>query len=356
MKLNPHFRSADEVETPGNLRDLCGWSDQVDPIESDLIDTEQRVFGELVEESPATFTERIARTPLDAMFERWTQFQADKGRYAGSADWSLLDEFAHGSPLVWFPQIIGSCVVSNTFRRWVDRLTYQIVFLGESMEHLGRNESGPENYSPYGPFWYGLARQKANMRRGDGLYAGPMVWAMMQGALRSDDERLAGILQRAGLNAASDFPEPQGRDGAELYRRFGRHEFVNELKPRIQYPLGESLDVTSADQLWDLLQAGKPSFKCSMEAIHKVGEHPDGFAIHARNRRDSWAHNMSFAGCFISSDGERWFRESNESWGAQHIYNRAFDEVDRAFRGGGLTVRAIGEIEGPESQPPQFAA
>ncbi|MEO1530281.1 MAG: hypothetical protein AAFX06_33230 [Planctomycetota bacterium] len=350
-KINPDFRGADEIAVPKNLREMCGWSDKTDPDESTLLDIEQRSFGALIEETPQTFTERLARAAVGPMLEKWNQFQADRGRYPGSNDLSLLDEFVHGAPLIWLAQLIGSCVCSNTFRPWVARLMWQVMLLGDPFEFLGRSEFGAANYSFYGPFQYGLARQKANMTRGDGLYCAPFTWALMQGVLRCDQPQLRSLLKREGLAGKNDLPEPQGRDGMALYRDFGRHRHIGSLRQYIQYPMAESPQVTSAQQLWDLALAGKPAFVCSMEAIHKVGTHKDGFAIHARNPRDQWAHNMSFQGVFVASDGERFFRESNESWGEKHIYNRKFDEVDRAFRTGRLTVQAIGELEGPESSP-----
>ncbi|MEL6109987.1 MAG: hypothetical protein AAFU85_28580 [Planctomycetota bacterium] len=61
--LNPDFRGADEIEVPKNLREMCGWSDMIDPDESTLIDVERQSFGALVEESPATFETMLAREP-----------------------------------------------------------------------------------------------------------------------------------------------------------------------------------------------------------------------------------------------------------------------------------------------------
>lgn len=352
MTLNPDFRGSDEIEVPKNLRDMCGWSDIDDPDLNDLIDFERRAFGELEEAYPARFQTQIPQEIEPAMKARWDQFQQSKGRYPGSADWSLLDEFVHGEPLLWKPQIIGSCVCSNTLRPWAARLMYQITLVGDPMEYLGRSEFGPENYSFYGPFTYGHARKKANMRRGDGLYCAPMAWSLMQGVLKCDTPQLLRILQSRGLADSTDFPEPQGRDGASFYREMGNWKFIDELSQYIDFAMEESPTVRSGDQLWDLLQDGKPSFVCSGEAIHKIGEHPDGFAIHARNPRDSWAHNMSFQGALVASDGERFIRQCNQSWGEKHIYTRRLSEVDKAIRSGGLTIQSIGKIAGPSSSPP----
>ena len=350
-KINPDFRTIEEVYTPRDLRQLTGWSQHVDPDERELIDTERRTLADIEASQPDRFQTQVAKEIPAEMLAKWTEFQKNKGRYEGSADWSLLDEFAHGQALVWLPQIIGSCVCSNTLRPWVARLMYQIVLLGDSMEYLGRGEFGPKNYSFYGPYTYGEARKKANMKGSDGLYCAPMAWSLMQGVVACNEPKLLEILQDAGFARDKDFPEPQSKG---LYRAFGNWQYIDRLKPYADFALEESPSVTSADQLWDLLQVGKTAFQCSMEAIHKIGDHPDGFPIHARNPRDRWAHNMSWQGCFIASDGERFFRMSNESWGANHIYNRKFDEVDRAFRSGRLTVQAIGQIAGPSSSPPKI--
>lgn len=136
---------------------------------------------------------------------------------------------------------------------------------------------------------------------------------------------------------------------------FGSWSYLDDFTPYADYRVLELPRVRSADQLWELLQECKTAFVCSMEAIKRVGPHPDGFPIHARDPRNSWAHNMAFHGAFVASDGERFFRQSNESWGAQQIYNRRVDEVAAAFRSGRLMCAAIGEIDAPKSSPPLVA-
>lgn len=364
MRINPDFRTVDEVEPelPANVAELQGWSDGESATEAELLYQEQQAFDAVQSELPERFESKRDREFDAEILSLWNTFQKSKGRYSGSADWSLIDEFfagemqngtfVAGAPLLWKPQIIGSCVTSNTFRPWVTRLMIQIILFGDPMEYLGRNEFGPRNLAFYGPWSYGHARKKANMRRGDGLYCAPMTWSLMQGVLSCNTPALTQILAARGLDNPADYPEPQGRDGASFYRAMGNWQHIDELEPYIDFPMSESPRVTSADQLWNLLQKGKPAFVCSMEAIHKIGEHPDGFPIHARNRRDRWAHNMSVQGCFVASDGERFFRWCNQSWGERHIYNRRLSEVDQAFRGGGLTMQSIGQIDGPNSTPP----
>lgn len=345
MSINPDFRTIENVEPPLSLEHSMGWRGDYE--------SEQKALDKLEADFPVAFRTHTSEPPMPAVLKKWTEFQKSKGRYEGSADWSLLDEFVWGKPLLWKPQIIGSCVVSNTFRAYHIRQMYQIVLLGRAEEYFGREEFGPENFAFYGPWTYGMARKRANMRGGDGLYCEPMAASMMKdGVLTCSTPKLRELLQAKGLNSAEDFPEPQGRDGASLYRAFGDWQYLDHLKPYADFPVLESVRVTNGDQLWDLLQAGKPSFVCSMEAIHKVGEHRDGFPIHARNPRDRWAHNMAFHGAFLASDGERFIRQSNESWGAQHIYNRRLVEVDGQLKRGGLTCMSIGEIRGPASSPP----
>jgi hypothetical protein len=232
----------------------------------------------------------------------------------------------------------------------------QIHLLGMPMEHLGKDEFGIENIAPFVPFSYGDARKRANMKGSDGLWCAPAAESLMKrGVLMCKTPSLLTILEQRSLNGEKDFPEPQGRDGMKLYRDFGNWRYLDELNQYTDFPLLESPTVTNADQLWDLAMQGKPAFVCSMEAIHKTGTHKDGFAIHERNPRDQWAHNMSFQGGFIASDGQRFFRESNESWGSHHIYNRRFEEVQESFKRRRLTVQGIGTIRGPASSPPSFS-
>ena len=346
-QLNPDFRSADEITTVGPQ----GWTDGT-LTEQQAIDFEKAGADRLESDMPVAFRSRAADVPDPIMVAKWNEFQKSKGRFPGSCDWTLLDEFVHGKPIVWKPQIIGSCVMSNTMGSLVARGMYQVALLGQPNEYLGRNEFGPQNYAAYGPFSYGAARKRANMRSGDGLYCEAMVESLMKdGQISCSTPKLLEILKSNGLDGAEDFPEPQGNDGAAFYRAMGNWKHLDELRPYADFLVTEMSYIKSADQLVESLKAGKPTFVCSMEAIHKVGTHPDGFAIHARNPRDSWAHNMAFRGYFVASDGEEFIRESNESWGADHIYNRKLSEVDKAIRTGGLTIASVGNINLPGSAP-----
>lgn len=348
--MNPDFRTVADIQVP-DLNQMTGWGVRGQD-EMEAINYERASSDQIAAELPMLSGVAEKPDPDSPIVKRWNEFQQSKGRYPGSADWSLLDEFCFNQELVWLPQIIGSCVMSNTFRLYVIRAMYQIFILGHAQELLGKEEFGPNNLAPYGPYSYGWSRKKAGMRRGDGSYCGVMKWALAQGVIRCNTPKLLEITRAEGVANDQDYPEPQGRTGASFYREMGNWAYLDDLKPYAAWPVTVANDVKSAQQLWDLLDHGEGAYVCSMEAIHKVGDHPDGFPIHARNPRDRWAHNMAFHGKFIASDGERFFRQSNESWGKRHIYNRRFSEVERAFNSGRLTVASIGGIDLSESLPP----
>lgn len=348
MTLNPDIRGADDVIAPPNLDDMTGWLVPEATTEEEFIQGEKTKIGSLQDDFPVAFQTRAAKEIAQPLYDEWVSFQKSKGRFEGSCDWTLLDEFVLKKALLWLPQIIGSCVCSNTFRGWVIRLMYQNVFFAG--EYLGNNEFGADNYSFWCPFSYGMSRKRGNLRSGDGSFCGVMAETLMKdGVVKCNNSRVQEISADYRCTAENDFPEPQGSAGMKLYRDVGNWKYLDELLPYAENRLIESPSVKSVDQLIDLLEAGKPCFVCSMEAIKKVGEHPDGFAIHARDPGNQWAHNMCFHGTLVASDGRKFIRESNESWGSQHLYNRDPEEVEKSFRAGRLTVQAIGEIDGPKS-------
>ena len=349
MKINPHFVTVDEVHAPSDQAAYSGWGPR-GADEKDVLDFEARFSDACYAEAPQPFgsEETTDERPNNESYQKWVQFQKDRGRYEGSNDLTLLDEFCLGKDIAWLPQIIGSCVLSNTFRAWVIRLLYQMFILGKAEEFIGRNEFGVNNLSFYGPFTYGLARRKANMRRGDGLYCSPMAWALAQGVVPCDNQTLRRITSSNGVGGDRDYPEPQSKS---FYRAMGNWKYLDELSPFMQTPVDQYQKINNGDELWAFLESGKPGYVCSSEAIHKIGEHKDGFPIHARNPRDSWAHNMAWHGNLVASDGERFFRQSNRSWGKKHIYNRKFNEVDKRLRSGRLDCRIIGNIQALKSNP-----
>lgn len=351
VAMNPDFsRRADENVKPPNPQ--FGWTDGT--VTLDQAHYLEQVGRERLEnDMPIVCRTRIVAAPLPEIEKQWKQFQKDKGRYEGSADWTLLDEFVIKKVLIWLPQIIGSCVMSNTFRGWVIRLMYQIGFLGMPQEYLGRNEFGSINYSFYGPYNYGAARKRANMRGGDGLYCEAMAESLVKdGVVACNTPKLLEILKKLGADREKDFPEPQN---ASVYRSFGNWNYIDDLRQYADFPLENCPSVKSVDELREHLKAGSPCFQCSGLAVKKVGTHKDGFAVHARNPSDSWSHNMCWHGVFYASDGKEYFVLSNESWGLGYVYNIPTEEVEDWFRRRNITVAAIGNIRGPQSAPPAIA-
>lgn len=347
MIINPDFRTIDEVTLPPNTQ--FGWTDG-NYTASEAYLREMRGREKLENDLPVYCRVQADPEPNKEMMDRFSSFQESKGRGRDGKDWTLLDQFMWGKDLLWLPQIIGSCVTSNTFRPWTIRKNYQIGILGEGIEYLGRNEFGPQNMSFYGPFSYGMGRRRGNMRGGDGMWCELMQATLLKdGVLPCNTPKLIDLLTRLGVNRDKDYPEPQNE---RVYRAFGDGQYLDELKQYADYVLEECPMVKDVETLWDFAGVCKLPFVCSDIAIHKIGEHKDGFPIHADNPRDRWMHNMYCGGRWTASDGQRFFRWGNDSWGPQHMYNIPYERVDRWYKAKRLTSAAIGRIKGPVGVPP----
>jgi hypothetical protein len=348
MSQNPDFaRFADDVIVPPEP--LFGWGEENKTLSEQVL-IERVGQDKLAKDMPVAIRIGNPEEILPEIATKWATFQKSKGRGEGSCDWSLLDEFVLGTQLYWLPQIIGSCVVSNSFRGWVIRLMYQIGVLGLPMEYLGRSEFGPKNYSFYGPFSYGAARKRVNMRGGDGLYCEALQQSFLKdGVIMCNTPELQPILTSLNVAGDKDFPEPQRES---VYRRFGDWQYIEQLRPYADFVLEDCPIINSEEELRQALQSCRPCFFCSGIAIRKIGTHPDGFTIHGRDPNNSWAHNMCFHGFFFASDGELFYVFSNESWGRQHLYIIRQKEVDGWFKSRNVTSAAIGMIRGPKSSPP----
>lgn len=242
---------------------------------------------------------------------------------------------------------VHNCVISNTFRPWVRRCIYELAIKGDPEEYFGRNEFSSKNISFYAPFSYGCGRRRGGLRGGDGSFCEVQYESFIKdGVILCNTPKLLEILKRLNADKDTDFPEPRS---VAVYRRFQNWEFLDELLPYADFRLLESPKVKDMDTHLKLSREYKPSSVCSGIAIHKIGKHRDGFDIHAQNTRDSWAHNMSFQGHFEASDGKIYIRLSNESWGANVIYNIPIEEVDRWYKRRMITVQAIGEIDLPDA-------
>jgi hypothetical protein len=284
QNINPDFRGADEVIKPENAE--FGWAVNVSEAEAILL--ERRGEERLQAEMPAQMTFQEEEEPLPGIVEAWNTFQQSKGRFPGSYDWSILDEFVSQGPILYPAQIIGSCVISNTLPGWVAKLMYQIVFLGLPMEYIGRDQRGSNNYAPYGPYSYGAARKRVNLRGGDGLFCEGMVESLLKdGVLPCSNPDLIALNKKLGVDRPQDYFEPQN---PAVYRAWGDWKYVDEFSKYADYRAGACPYVKSADELLKALKVCDSTFVCSMLAIKKIGQHKDGFAIHGRNPGDQWAH------------------------------------------------------------------
>jgi hypothetical protein len=162
------------------------------------------------------------------------------------------------------------------------------------------------------------------------------------GVLACSTPELLEMLRTLNANGERDFPEPKSN---KVYREFGDWKYNDRFKPHAKHKLLDTDVVRSLDEHIRYENMAKPMFQCSMIAVHKVGTHKDGFPIHARNPRDQWAHNMGWQGYFIASDGKRYHRLSNESWGDEVVYNIPSEELDDWYKRRNVSTMTIGEID-----------
>lgn len=320
-----------------------------------MLEAEQRYYENLYSQFSESFQSRPAKDFQPAIKAKWEAFQLSKGREAGSCDLTLIDEFVFGKSFTWLPQDIGSCVWSNTFRRWFERMLVEICLRGDPEEFIGKNEFGPQSLAPF-CISYGFARQRANMRGGDGLYCKPMSESLaLDGVVLCSTPKLKELMDKAGATSDKDYPEPRS---ARLYRQIGDWAWNEALKPYADCKVLESPTVTTIDLHRQNALAHKPMYQCSGIAMRKSGTHKDGFAIHTQDPSDSWSHNMGWAGMRVASDGKVYHRLCNTSWlqpnepdKEKYIYNVPDEEVARWYSRKIIDVSTIGEIAGIESLP-----
>lgn len=329
-------------------------------------DTEKAMFETARAANPFCFEPKTLADPLPEVKKKFDEFQKDCGRLGESYDLSIIDYFVFGKRLLWFPQDTGSCVWSNTFRIIVERMMAEIALRGDPEEYFGRDNHGINNIAPHFA-QYGFARELANMRGGDGLYAGPMAQSLAAGMVMCSNPKVIELHKKEGADSPYNYPEPRS---TALYRKVQNWAWNQALKEYRDYRVTEIPKVNSAEELWNHCKQYKTAFICSSIAIGKKATHKDGFTIHVQDTGNRWDHNMGISGCFTASDGERFFRESNRSWkqnqqpdrvitdkprfgdeADQYMYNLPYAEVDRWFKRGMLDTYAIGEIQLPEPVP-----
>lgn len=335
------------------VRGPMGWgTDPTMPIDL-RHEHESRVFDRLASDMPVAYRMRSYTEPTNPMMNRLRKLHDEAGYGSDSFDLTLMDYLVYGKRLGWLPQKTGSCVISNSLRPWVRRALWEVVVKGDAEELIGRNEFTPNNLSFYAPFSYGCGRRRGNLKGGterdDGSFCESQFESFIKdGVVLCNNGKLLEILSKLESTKDQDFPEPQNN---AVYRRFQNWEFLDTLLPFADFRLLESPKVNDIDTHIQLAKQWKPMSVCSSVAIQRIGKHKDGFDIHAQNPRDSWAHCMSFQGFFTASDGKVYVRLSNESWGANIIYNIPVEEVSRWYSRRMLTSQAIGEIDLPDSVP-----
>ena len=334
---------------------LNGWviPGVTDP--QQMLDAERRYTDMLMEQIPKSFEARQAKLFMPAIQQKWIDFQLSRGRFAGSNDLTLIDQFIFGKVFRFLPQDIGSCVWSNTFRQWIRRMMVEIGLRGDAEEWIGSTEFGVTSIAPH-CVTYGFARQRANMRSGDGLYKGPMQEELLKGGVvLCNNAKLKSLMDAAGATSLKDYPEPRS---ARLYRQIGNWLWNDALRDQRTCRLLESSTVLTIEDHDKADAALKPMFQCSSIAIKPTGVmHKDGFMISTEDRSDSWAHNMGWAGNRITSDGQEFKVLSNESWDQEtgkyeaHTYFIRKEEVKTWYDRKRVDTATIGEIEGIESLP-----
>lgn len=315
--------------------------------------TSKKMQDEFASDNPIVYRQRDAKVVPPALLKRWQDFQMSKGRYPGSHDLTLIVEFLFGSPWIFLPQDIGSCVWSNTFRPWIERMCWEIAMLGDPEAYIGKDQFGIQTIAPH-CVTYGIAREIANMRGGDGLYKAPMIKALQSGVVLCSTPKVKELHSSVNAMGDTNFPEPRS---SSLYRKIGDWAWNAALKPFLTCALRESVDITTVDQHYANSDQCKPIIQCSGLAFKKIGVHKDGFDIHGIDDKNSWAHNMDYPGHRITSDGDRFTRLTTRSWTQpgdnpeRHCFNIPDSEMQKIYKRD-VDCATLGEIEGlPVSLP-----
>lgn len=297
---------------------------------------------------------RDRREPLHAVVEEkcvWRQVQGiEKAHFEGRVyNFEVCGDNSYVADCVG----VHNCVFSNSFRPWVAGALYQIALLGQSEEFTGTAHLGPNSIAPF-CVSYGFARQRANMRSGDGLYCKPMQESYLKdGIVLCSTPKVRELMQAAGATSNNDYPEPRSE---RLYRSIGNWAWNNDLR---SYTCCRMLDApipANMDEFNRNIDAGRPMFQCSMIAVRRVGQHRDGFPIHGMDPSNQWAHNMGIMGRRVASNGDRFVIVCNTSWlqpggnPEAYLYNIPEQDFARSWFPK-IDIGVIGDIEGIQSLP-----
>lgn len=331
---------ATEVYVPPNLN----WSHMGWGLEEQTVEQKQYAEAVALERAmtanPAAFAQRDPKYLDPEMKAKWDAFQASKGYEEGSCDLTLIDEFCFGRRFHWLPQGTGSCTLSNAFRMHFRRATWELKMKGQLEKPLGTTEYGSSCAAFYAPLSYGIAREIAGIRNGDGGICSATIESLMRGVLRCNNGKLLELLHKLGADSEQDFPEPRSN---AIYREFQSWKYNSMFEPFLTDPLLESVKVTDTQKLITNLEDYKPSIMCSSLAVKKGGTH-QGLTYFIADRNNTWSHNMANGGKIVWK-GRTFILLSNESWQDNLIYPIPIEEYqDVIFPKYRPEVQTMGEI------------
>lgn len=250
------------------------------------------------------------------LMKKYLEFQKTFGIDEGF-DAYLYLQMILGKVPKWVQQYIGSCVASGGMRAVTMKSIIEVTLLGDPEETLGKSFEGADNINSFAPYNYRAGRKIAGINGfSDGSICGPHIQGFMSYGLLTCDAQ--------GLESDA-FPEPRSE---RAYREWGANDtLLNKFAEQ-----GKVLDLLTSAEIKtgdDWLEANKrfeTAMICSQWAFEPDYQHPqwklpDGTPvwIYKRNRRTSWAHNMTVCG-LIKAFGRLWVRILN-SWPEQSHKN-----------------------------------
>lgn len=268
---------------------------------------------------------------------------------------TLMTQWAFGKRFWWLPQDGGTCVWSNTFRRIVDAMIIQVSLFGEPSAYFGSDQFSPKSIAPH-CISYGLARERAKMKGGWGLYASPMAESMLKdGFLLCSNPKLQEVMQQVNELKDTGYPEPRN---LRVYSAIGDWKYNSLLRPYCDFRALEMTRIENADQLLKAINEYRVGYICSSMAIKPNGKDPDGFTIHTQNMGDRWDHNMGIGGTRVNSRGNIYIEIDNDSWvqpGEQnpgrYNYLLPIEFMEKKFKQNALDIYMIGRIDLPAPVP-----
>ena len=293
------------ISSPGKM----GWGLPTQ-LESQRYDAEKRLFNSVMEANQDVFTPKAEPDYNEKRFKIVRDLMEADGIEDGFST-NHVEAAVFGTYLDWLAQIIGSCVGSGGGRIWTQRVLTELFLLNEPEAPFGKNITGPNNVCQFIPYSYRGGRRRGGLNGGDGSFCGVHLESFMKdGAL---------TCSAPGIETDA-FPEPQS---SRTYRQMGNsNNFMEQFRPIAeQYVMTESVKITDADQGLEVMtKKFQPFMICSMWAFEPAEKHPtwklaDGTPvyIYRRNRRTSWAHNMSIV-AFLKVSG-KWYVMVKNSWG-----------------------------------------